>query len=78
VDWRSTTCSRDPSGIIASTNAVDMSIRRLDVRSRATTTRPGSSTQNYFPAIDRDRSATKSAIELGLCGSSSLVDECRD
>lgn len=39
---------------------------------------PGSWTQNYIPAIDHDRLSTKSAVELGLLGLSSLVDVCRD
>ena len=97
-----TTCSREPSGSIASTNGVDRSIRRprraqhpLDQvgaprrrrgssssarcgRARATNTRPGSLTQNYFPVFDDGRSLTGSATELGICRLSPLGGECRD
>jgi hypothetical protein len=39
----------------------------------ATNTRPGSLTQNYFPANDHERSSTKTADELGLWSLSSLA-----
>jgi hypothetical protein len=42
---------------------------------RAMNTRPGSLTQNYFPAIDRQRLSTEKGVELDLCRLSWLAGE---
>jgi hypothetical protein len=49
-----TTCSREPSGIVASTNGVDMSIRRPEVRSMRST-RSASSPGARIVVVSSDR-----------------------
>ena len=54
VDTGMTTCSRDPSGNTASTNGVDMSIRRPEVRS-IRSTRSASSPGARIVVVNSDR-----------------------